>query len=511
MKTLYLKIDDLQGFIGDKRPIESQIKVMKKDLTFYRIKDDVPENQRFEVRVPDDVDLKKKTAYTLSTLSVGLTIANRKGVISFDAFKEQPQDYLKPLGLQDKLFDAMTRRQIGIIRYGKTLSEKIKRVLKDSDSSIQDILLSKFYDWNGVNNKKDKEKLDAVLSSVSENRNNAWVLIFALFKSDLKDLAVSERESFYKSLATVLPFTIPGVKVSTPDENGVSDITVTATRTGFTAKEAENLVDVVTFKGKDLNTFLDQSKVNDISRLADAVTTGAVIGETAKEISNRIVGDPILDGAGGVTKITVDDMNGLTTSSTNLVTNAIRDDIIQKEDVFDKMVFVAVLDSRTTPICRSLDGKVFDKTKSRGYKPPLHVGCRSQLIPLVNIDKASRRGLNLQTEQVYVREFLNSDTAETRSDVPRGQKKEYDKWLKERLKKDMGTLNIDITYNDWLKRQPLYFQEFVLGKTKAQLFRRGDLTLDKFVNPDGSSITLESLAKTEKQSFIDAGLDPSKY
>jgi hypothetical protein len=48
------------------------------------------------------------------------------------------------------------------------------------------------------------------------------------------------------------------------------------------------------------------------------------------------------------------------------------------------------------------------------------------------------------------------------------------------------------TYDAWLRKQPQAFQEDVLGKSKAQLFRDG-LTLDKFVDEKGKSYTLAEL------------------
>lgn len=44
--------------------------------------------------------------------------------------------------------------------------------------------------------------------------------------------------------------------------------------------------------------------------------------------------------------------------------------------------YVAVLDDRTTDICRSLDGKVF--AYGEGPVPPQHIGCRSTIIPVEN-------------------------------------------------------------------------------------------------------------------------------
>lgn len=42
--------------------------------------------------------------------------------------------------------------------------------------------------------------------------------------------------------------------------------------------------------------------------------------------------------------------------------------------------YVAILDGRTTEICRSLNGKIFKKTDTR-ILPPNHYNCRSVVVP----------------------------------------------------------------------------------------------------------------------------------
>jgi len=57
------------------------------------------------------------------------------------------------------------------------------------------------------------------------------------------------------------------------------------------------------------------------------------------------------------------------------------------------MVYSAVLDERTTPVCRFLDGKVFpmDEPELRSLAPPNHFSCRSVLVPVtldMEVDEA---------------------------------------------------------------------------------------------------------------------------
>ena len=47
--------------------------------------------------------------------------------------------------------------------------------------------------------------------------------------------------------------------------------------------------------------------------------------------------------------------------------------------------FSAIIDSKTTPICRSLDGQTFKvgEVKALDLRPPLHWNCRSILLPIL--------------------------------------------------------------------------------------------------------------------------------
>jgi len=57
------------------------------------------------------------------------------------------------------------------------------------------------------------------------------------------------------------------------------------------------------------------------------------------------------------------------------------------------------------------------------------------------------------------------------------------------------------TYNGWLKAQSAATQDDVLGKTKGRLFRKGDLTVDKFVNRSGQELTLEQLKAKDAEAW----------
>ena len=69
-----------------------------------------------------------------------------------------------------------------------------------------------------------------------------------------------------------------------------------------------------------------------------------------------------------------------------------------------KQLFCATLDKRTSKICQSLDGKIYDFDDKNKKIPPLHPNCRSCLIDIVDgwkpktrLDNETKQNINYQT------------------------------------------------------------------------------------------------------------------
>jgi uncharacterized protein with gpF-like domain len=118
-------------------------------------------------------------------------------------------------------------------------------------------------------------------------------------------------------------------------------------------------------------------------------------------------------------------------------------------DIVPYYEWVSTLDGRTSPICRSRDGKVYKIGK--GKLPPAHPNCRSTTAPLFAEDVQIKGG------------------------------------------KLVSKFSEGKTYNEWFKKQDKGFQLEVLGKTRYNLFESGELTLDKFTNNRDQALTLDQL------------------
>ncbi len=185
----------------------------------------------------------------------------------------------------------------------------------------------------------------------------------------------------------------------------------------------------------------------------DEIRRGFVEGASTADLVKRIRGTRSLNFSDGILEISRRSAETMVRTAVTHTANATRQVIFEANDDLIKGVrYVAILDGRTTAICRALDGKIFPIRS--GPRPPQHPGCRSTTV-----------------------EILKGEATP-----------EYE------------------SYNDWLRTQPKPFVEDVLGVQKSKLYLKGDLTLDKFVDRKGMELTLDQLRVKENDAFKAAGL-----
>jgi hypothetical protein len=140
--------------------------------------------------------------------------------------------------------------------------------------------------------------------------------------------------------------------------------------------------------------------------------------------------------------------------------------------------------------------------------------CRSLRLPVIGEGPISERPARPFTERQLLGEYAEENglgKVTSRDKLPRGHKGAYDEFARKRKRELTGRVPAATSYDRWLRDQPASFQDDVLGKTKAQLFRKGELTLDRFVHRTGDELTLKELAQREADAFRRAGLNPEDY
>lgn len=267
------------------------------------------------------------------------------------------------------------------------------------------------------------------------------------------------------------------------------------------------------FQGKTLREWASSIARADLERIEGQIKIGLVQGEPSDAIARRVVGTVAQRGRNGVTEITRRNAAAITRTAVNAISNQARREFFKaNSDVFQEELYVATLDSRTTPICRANDGKRFPI--GQGPIPPLHFNCRSLRVAALDGEAIGSRPARSFTQRQLLREYARREgirVPASRDALPYGHKGAFDKFSQARVRELTGRVPSKVSYGEWLKRQTREFQDDVLGNTKARLFRRGGLDLDRFINRQGDELTLSQLARRERDAFIAAGLDPEDF
>lgn len=397
-----------------------------------------------------------------------------------------------------KFRDELIAHQIGLLRLSGSINNRIAQLLDATEADLIDKIervTRALVDAAGVDVSKGValRRLEALESVIRDMRQAAIDDALDLWTNEMRNLAVAEPAFTMAAVHSVMPV--------------ILDMVLPAPAL------LRALVTEQPFMGQVMRDWAMQMAEADVRRIMNEIRVGMVQGESVTDISRRIVGTAQFNGVDGVTEITRREAEAITRTAVNFFSNAARSEFFNDNaDIFTEELFVATLDSRTTAICRSLDGERFPV--GQGPKPPLHWRCRSLRTAVLTDEVIGNRPFNPATEKMLLEEFAEEEglgRITSRDDLPRGMKGKFDEFARRRVREMIGRTPAKTTYAEFLRRQSVAFQNEVLGKTKAKLFRDGGLTLDRFVLRDGQELTLRQLALRHRDAFIAAGLDPDAY
>lgn len=398
-----------------------------------------------------------------------------------------------PDNINELFFDALIRHQIFLLRLAGGLRNEVVDLLNRSERDLAEKIRRKLAGVRGVS-PRSIARMESLLRVVERLRTRSISEVTDRWVEALRELSIREAAFVDGALKTIAPVILD---------------------TALPAVELlSGLVRSTPFEGKTLAEWSKKLAADDLDRIRGQILIGLTQGEDSRAIARRIVGSARLAGADGVTQITRRQAEAITRTSVNAIANMARRTYFQQNaDLFSEELYVATLDARTTPICRSLDGERFPV--GEGPIPPLHFNCRSLRTAIIDGEVIGVRPAKPVTERGLVREFVRQNGLDgritTRAQLPRGTRGKFDDFQRRRIRELTGQVDGKVTYQKWLERQSAEFQDDVLGKTRGRLFRSGGLTLDKFVNRAGDELTLSQLVKLEREAFIKAGLDPEDF
>jgi SPP1 gp7 family putative phage head morphogenesis protein len=385
----------------------------------------------------------------------------------------------------EQFLDAMIRHQIFLMRLSGKVRNDIFTLLEATEADMRAEILRRLKNiGDGGLTPGNVRKMNALIKVLKAMRQQAWKQAEQVWIDEMLDLAKSEPAFVAGLTKTVAPVTL---SLDLP-----------------TARQLRAIVTSRPFEGRTMRTWAKTLAATDLRRIEDAIKIGLVQNQTNAQIARRV---------GAAANISKNNAAAITRTAVNHVANQAKQDFFKANPLtFAKELYVATLDANTTAICQSLDGKIFETGKGR--IPPVHFNCRSIRVAILNNEILGNRPMKPVTEQMLLREFTKKEGipgVTSRGALPRGYRTAFDKFGRQRTRELVGTVPASVNYQTFLTRQSASFQDDVLGRTKGQLFRRGGLTVDNFVNRVGDELTLSQLARRHADAFNAAGLDPEDF
>jgi SPP1 gp7 family putative phage head morphogenesis protein len=214
--------------------------------------------------------------------------------------------------------------------------------------------------------------------------------------------------------------------------------------------------------------------VDQAERFSQVVRQGLLTGEPTPDIAKRLIGSlqfgeraktvkQLVAAGGQATAVADNQIITLVRTSINQVANTASQQVYEaNQDITPRYRYVATLDTRTSAICRALDGREFEYGK--GPTPPQHFNCRSTTVPVID----------------YQALGFTPPPAGTRASAD-------------------GQVPANESYGQWLAKQPLPIKAKALGANKVAYFDKLSAkygpkdAIAKLVRDDGSELTLDQL------------------
>lgn len=343
--------------------------------------------------------------------------------------------------INDSIHNAEVRHMVFLERYKKGVADRITALTNKSEKDLRtqlavrlSLIEERGYDLSPTTTARLEKMIDELVAIRAE----VFALAHDETRKNLKEFAVYEAEFQGSLIEKASDAAGVKVKLETPS--------LTLLRAAAVSRP---------FQGRILKDWYAGLEANDARRLRDAIKIGVSESQTTEQIMQRVMGTRAANFRDGILEMARNEVRSVVQTAIAHVANQASDEVFKANaDIIKGVQWVSVLDSKTSPICRVRDGKIYPVDS--GPRPPAHFNCRSRVVPYLG----------------------PSETVGTRAS-------------------QFGPVPQDLKYGDWLKKQPKALQNEILGPTRAALFRKGGLTLDRFIDNTGRSYTLDELKQRD--------------
>ena len=207
------------------------------------------------------------------------------------------------------------------------------------------------------------------------------------------------------------------------------------------------------------------------------IRDGISQGQTNQQIVQRIKGKKSLDYKDGILKTTEYEIERQVRTARSHISTATYIDTY-KALGYEYVKVVATLDGRTCKYCASIDGDVYPIDDPTRPRFPVHPNNRTTY---VGCDKDG----NIAGQRPFVMDERKV------KDIPKEERKHL-----------IGQMDANTSFKEFFEQSDEFFQRTWLGKSKYELYKKGEYSIDKFADPlNKRGYTLAELKALDKETF----------
>lgn len=368
------------------------------------------------------------------------------------------------VSVNELLADEATRHAVALQKYSNSVVQRIMAVLNRSDGRLFAELTERLERMDPAS--FSIERLESMLTSVRTLNTQAYNQVERELTEQLREFVAYEASYQQQMLVAHVPAV---VSVAAVDVGAVYAAAVARPFQGTMLKDVWKDLDAKKFR-----------------QVRQAIAQGFVESKTTDQIIRELRGTRAKGFKDGLVETSRRDVEAVVRTALGHMAGFVQDQSAEEnKDLIKAVRWSATLDTRTSPICRPRDGKLYEPVSHKpvGHAFPwlsgpgrAHWRCRSAQVFVLKTNKE----LGIDVPEVVV-------VGKTRASMD-------------------GQVPAETTYSDWLSKQSASRQDEVLGQTRGRLLREGKLPLERMYSQKGEFLTIQELRERDAKAFSAAGL-----